>query len=102
MSGPITYEVNLTVGADLSEEYQQWLNEHVQQMLALPGFTGATCYRIIEPAEQGKASWSVHYVLENQAALDAYLQTHAARMRADGIARFGDRFTATRRIYQEQ
>lgn len=40
----------------------------------------------------------MHYVLRDAAALDAYLHEHAPRMRADGVARFGDRFRASRRV----
>lgn len=100
MSQHIVYEVNLTVDAELEETYAQWLQKHVEQMLALPGFISATSYRIIEPCDDHKACWTVHYVLANQSALDNYLQQHAPRMRADGIKHFGNRFTATRRIYQ--
>jgi hypothetical protein len=32
------------------------------------------------------------------AALQAYLDHHAAAMRGDGAARFGDRFRASRRV----
>jgi hypothetical protein len=36
--------------------------------------------------------------LRDRAALDDYLREHAPRMRAEGIARFGDRFRAERRV----
>jgi hypothetical protein len=40
----------------------------------------------------------VHYRLRDAAALDAYLERHAARMRAEAIERFGARFSASRRV----
>ncbi len=100
MSQQIIYEVNLSVDRELENDYSDWLQRHVQQMLGLPGFVTATSHRISEPVPEGKVCWSVHYVLENQAALDHYLQTYAQQMREDGIKHFGDRFTASRRIYQ--
>lgn len=36
--------------------------------------------------------------LRDAAALGAYLRDHAPAMRAEGVARFGDRFGATRRV----
>ncbi len=100
MSQHIVYEVNLSVDAELAQRYEQWLQQHIEQMLALPGFISATSYRMIEPIDTDKVGWTVQYVLASKASLDQYLQQHAPKMRADGVKHFGDRFTATRRIYQ--
>ena len=95
----IVYEVNLFVRREAEAEYRAWLGAHVAQILALPGFTGA---RILEredpPAQDGEVALCVQYELRDAAALDAYLREHAARMRADGEARFGGRFRAERRV----
>jgi hypothetical protein len=40
----------------------------------------------------------VRYRLRDRAALDDYLRDHAPRMRAEGLARFGDAFRAQRRV----
>ena len=40
----------------------------------------------------------VQYALKSRELLDAYLRDHAPRLRADGVARFGDRLHTTRRI----
>jgi quinol monooxygenase YgiN len=95
----VVYEVTLDVDTSLLPDYLPWLDRHVGQMLALPGFTGAQVYAQHEPApDPGRAVFCVHYRLRDRAALDEYLRTHAARMRADGQQRFGDRFSASRRI----
>ena len=98
----VIYEVNLVVDAEIAVEYRHWLVTHVREMLALPGFTGA---RLLEPAEAEadarQVVYCAQYELASQAALDEYLRVHAARMRADGITRFGDRFRASRRILRE-
>ena len=98
----VIYEVNLAVDAEITAEYRRWLTTHVQEMLAFPGFTGA---RILEAAEAEpdakQTTFCTQYELIDQAALDEYLRMHAARMRADGIRRFGDRFRASRRILRE-
>jgi hypothetical protein len=95
----IVYEVNLFVRSELEAAFRAWLPRHVEQILALPGFTGA---RILEreqpPAEAGELALCVQYELSDAAALDAYLREHAARMRGDGLARFGDGFRAERRV----
>ena len=97
----IIYEVNLEVDAAIAADYRAWLEAHVAQMLALPGFLGAEVFEVValSPAP-ARRTWCVHYRLRDRAALDDYLQAHAARMRGDGLARFGDRFRATRRVLQ--
>lgn len=97
--GAVIYEVNLDLDADIADAYLLWLDEHIEVMCALPGFSGASVYEVVEPhADAGRQRLSVHYTLNDQAALDAYLSDHAAQMRAEGEARFGGRFRASRRV----
>lgn len=100
MTGEVVYEVNLSVETAIAGEYRTWLSAHVAAMLALPGFVSATMFDVLESAETGRTSFCVHYRLRDAAALEDYLREHAVRMRADGAARFGDRFRASRRILQ--
>lgn len=95
----IVYEVNLDVEAAIATEYRAWLAEHIAHMLDLPGFTGAQTFEVADPKPApDRIVFCVQYHLRDQAALDAYLRDHATRMRADGAARFGDRFRASRRV----
>ncbi|MDQ3288534.1 MAG: DUF4286 family protein [Pseudomonadota bacterium] len=97
--GAVVYEVNVDLDADIADAYLVWLDEHIETMCALPGFSGASVFEVIEPAaDTGRQRFSVHYTLDDQAALDAYLRDHAARMRAEGESRFGGRFRASRRV----
>ena len=93
----LLYEVNLQVDAGVAEEMAVWLKSHIREMLAFDGFAGATWY-FMDPAEDGRQRWSVHYEVESWKQLDAYFTKHAGRMREDGLARFGGRFTADRRV----
>lgn len=96
--GELVYEVNLEVAAAIAPAYRAWLDAHVREMTVLPGFLGAQVYEVGEPRADGALSLCVHYRLRDAAALEEYLRGHAPRMRADGVARFGDGFSATRRI----
>ena len=101
MSGErITYEVTLEPDPAILRDFEAWLEYHADEMIALPGFTGATIHKGEDP-ETGAALRIVRYQLEDRAALQRYLEEFAPRMRAEGIARFGDRFRATRRIVEE-
>ncbi|MFY2763778.1 DUF4286 family protein [Arenimonas sp. MALMAid1274] len=95
----VLYEVTLSVDADIAADYLHWLQDHVAEMLALPGFVQARIWQVDEPrAQDGRVQYCCHYTLSDAAALAAYLAEHAPRMRADGKQRFGDRFSAQRRI----
>lgn len=97
----IEYEVDLEVDEQVAAAFQAWLTGHVQDMLALPGFLSATCWRVVDPAPaSGRSSLCVRYVLADRAALAAYLDGAAVRMRAEGLARFGGRFQARRRVLE--
>lgn len=99
MSGALLYEVNLMVDAAIEGEFAAWLDAHVREIRALPGFTGAEVLRRREPAaDAGELVFCTQYRLRDAAAFDDYLRDHAPAMRADGIARFGGRFRAERRV----
>jgi hypothetical protein len=95
----LIYEVNLDLDAAIAGDYLAWLRPHMRELCALPGFVGASLHEVVEPAaEPGRVGLCVHYRLRDQAALDDYLREHAPRLRADGMARFGGRFNASRRV----
>ena len=95
----IVYEVNITAQRRIESAYRAWLEEHVREILALPGFADAEVFERVEPAAGAdEFVLCVHYRLVDAAALANYLAEHAPRLRADGVARFGDAFRAERRI----
>ncbi len=94
----ITYEVNVFVQRDSEADYRAWLVKHIAEILALPGFVDAQCFDVQQDNNADDVAICVHYRLQSQEALDNYFEHHAARLRADGVAKFGDRFRATRRV----
>ncbi|MBB1087730.1 DUF4286 family protein [Lysobacter sp. SG-8] len=99
MKPAVIYEVNLDIEAGVLEAYRHWLHTHVSEICALPGFTDAQVYEVLDPPPgAGRASLCVHYRLENAEAFQAYIRDHAPRLRAEGEARFGGRFHARRRV----
>jgi quinol monooxygenase YgiN len=97
----IVYAVELEMESALRDEYLAWLREHVAEMMTLPGFLGAEILERREPAP-APGCWVVaaHYRLRDRAACDRYLAEHAPRMRAAGLARFGDRVRAARQVLE--
>lgn len=95
-SAAVVYVVRVAVDAAIAADFRAWLDDHVAEIVALPGFCGASIHR--EEADSGGVVYVVHYRLENRAALDDYFRDHAPRLRADGLARFGERMSASRQV----
>ena len=93
----VIYEVNLEADADIAGPFDTWLRDHIADMLQFEGFRSAEI--LDDPsAPAGRIRRIVQYRLRDRAALDDYLANHAPHMRAQGVARFGDRFSAGRRV----
>lgn len=99
----VIYEVNLSVDSAIAAEFDDWLTEHVAAMLALPGFRSARIFAPDRDAESSDAriTRTTQYELDNRAALERYLDIDAERMRAEGVERFGEDLSASRRILEE-
>jgi quinol monooxygenase YgiN len=103
MDDATIYEVNIEVDREIADAYLAWLKQHIAEILALPGFIDAHTFDALEPPPaEGRIGLCVQYRLTDAAALDAYLRDHAPRLRADGLARFGERFRAQRRVLHER
>ncbi|MEO6173136.1 MAG: DUF4286 family protein [Arenimonas sp.] len=94
----IFYEVNVFFERDIEIAYRAWLTEHIAEILALPGFLDAQLFDVQQDAEPDRLAICMQYRLDSQTSLDNYFQQHAARLRADGIEKFGQRFSANRRV----
>ena len=93
----LIYEVNLRVQTDVAEAYRAWLTAHIGEIVALDGFLDAHLWADTD-AEPEVQKWVVHYHVATRADLDRYFADHAPRLRTEGLARFPDQFSATRRI----
>lgn len=99
MSSDVIYEVNIDLDAGIEADYRAWLRHHVDEILSLPGFLDARVSDVVDPPPApGRIAICTHYRLRDEAALQAYFDQHAPRLRGDGIARFGGRFSASRRV----
>lgn len=102
------YEVDMQVDNEAANEFDDWLKDHMREMLAFPGFQEAEAFADSgadststdssggEPA--GKQRRLVTYKVRSRRELDSYLHTHAERMRAAGKQRFGQAISASHRI----
>ena len=99
-AGPI-YEVTLSVDREIVDAFDEWLANHVREMLEIPGFLKAESFEI-EDDEQGRPRRVTHYYLASDEDLEEYLAGPANAMRQSGIALFSDRFEASRRVLRRR
>lgn len=96
----VIYEVNLTINNEIFNDYYPWLIKHIEIMLQFPGFCKAEISKEKISADVTNITkMAIHYFIETEQDLNHYLKTHATAMREEGIKKFGDNFSASRRIF---
>ena len=95
------YEVNLNIQDNIYNDYYKWLTHHIGLMMKQKGFIG---YHMAMNSEQSGDSKNitVWYYLDSMDSLNDYLENHSKEMRDDGIKKFGDKFSANRRIFETE
>src|SRR5688500_17302587 len=99
----VAYCVTIEVDPEVEEAWNRWHAEvHVREVLAEPGFLGATRYRDASPCFDGWARHVCRYDLESWSALDAYpREARSAELRADHQARWGATTRVSRQVLVE-
>lgn len=97
----VTYIVHLTVRHEVYPEYVEWLrNEHIKEMLALPGFLGADlCTRKGGNMEASSKDVKVVYRLKDEEHMKLYMTEYAMKLREKGLEKFPGQFSASREVW---
>lgn len=99
----VTYIVHLAVRHEAYEQYVEWLkNEHINEVLALPGFVSAElCLRKGGALEASSKDVKVIYTLKDEEAIKTYMKEYAMPMREKGLEKFAGQFSAQREVWLE-
>ncbi len=97
----LIYEVECQLDPDIVSDYDAWLPGHVRDVLACPGFLGATIETLETPPGERQRRL-IRYQLENAGALDQYLENQATRLRTETAERFGGRVHCVRRVLKSR
>lgn len=99
----VTYIVHIAVRHEVYSEYVDWLRtEHINEMLALPGFVEAElCLRKGGAMEASSKDVKIIYTLKDEDAVKAYMTDHAMGMREKGLEKFPGQFSAQREVWLE-
>lgn len=96
----IVYEVNLKISSEIYKAYMEWLMPHVQEMLEFNGFEKAKFLKETNFDDPNFEHVTMQYQVDNMDNLNNYLENYSKKMRGDGLTRFPDGFTATRRFFE--
>lgn len=95
-SGPI-YEVTISVDREIVDQFDEWLERHVEEMLQIPGIYRAEVFEL-EDDDQGRARRVAHYHFASNADLEQFFSGQAEAMQQSASDRFAGRFEASRRV----
>lgn len=91
----VIYEITAIVRADLIEDYEKYMLErHIPDLLSTGFFGGA------KMARAGENRYRIQYEAPDQKALDEYLNTEAARLRAEFLAHFSEGIELSRENWE--
>lgn len=94
--GP-AYEVTHTLDGVNVVEFDEWLGQHIQEMLAIPGVLRATGF-VTDDDEAGRPRRVTLYQFESDGDLETYLAGPAKKMRQKITAVFPEGIDVTRRL----
>jgi len=91
------YNVTINVEPSIREPWLEWMQTvHIPEMLATGKFHEAKICQVMVEEDTGGTTYAVQYLTSSPQLLKDYYREDAARMRKDGVDRFGDKFVAFR------
>lgn len=98
----LLYAVRVSVATEIAEAWQNWMiYTHIPEVLQTGYFRGHRFGEVIEPPPpEGYKVYLVLYEAAEEAALRAYLEKEAPRLRAAYPPEFSGRFQAERWIWK--
>jgi hypothetical protein len=98
-SGPV-FESRVFLPAESVPDFEAWAQGPLQRASALPGVIEASCFAT-RPDSEGREGRTFQFVLEDDVALEGFIEGLATEMEADALERFGERFDWSERILRE-
>ena len=90
----LIYEITATVDRELIADYEKYMTErHILDLLATGNFTAAFF------AKNGNV-YRIGYHADSREQFDAYIETHAERLRADFVEHFPTGVDVSRQVLE--
>ena len=90
------YNVTLSIDQSIHDEWLQWIQQHIPEVLATGKFVSAKLTQVLVEEEMDGITYSVQYRAKTREDLDNYYKEDADRLRTDGMRKFADKMLAFR------
>ncbi len=97
----IVYNVTVKVEHDILEEWLNWIEKHMPEVVATGCFESYSFFELLEPKVDDQRTFVVQYFAKNEENYQRYLSDFAPQLREDGIKKFGEKFVAFRSILKK-
>jgi hypothetical protein len=98
-SGPI-HEVTFFADRDVVDEFDRWLEEHARNSLQIAAVSDCRCFPIADD-QHGCAGRICQHLLEDEQALDEYLENRFESIDSDVTSSFGEKVEVSDRVLRE-
>jgi len=98
-SGPI-YENRVFVDADVLDDYVAWIDDQTRRAREFPGVIDICLFSTADD-EDGRHGRTCQFLLEDNEALENFIDGLATEIEADALQRFGDSISWHERILRE-
>ena len=98
-SGPI-YENRVFVDPEAVGDYEAWIGDRALEAADVAGVIDVTLFKIADDAD-GRHGRACHFALEDDEALEAFVDGFATDIEAEALDRFGDAIDWHERILRE-
>jgi len=98
-SGPI-HEVTFFVDRDVVDDFDRWLEEHARNSLQIAAVSDCRCFPIADD-QHGRAGRICQHLLDDEQALDEYLQNRFESIDSDVTGSFGETVEVSDRVLRQ-
>ena len=97
----IIYNVTVSIDLAVEKEWVSWMKEkHIPDVMATGCFLESRFTKVLNDQDQGGASYSIQYLLANEADYQLYLNEFAARLQQEHALKYHGKFAAFRTMLQ--
>jgi hypothetical protein len=89
------YNVTLSIDESIHDEWLQWIQTHIPEVLATGKFISAKLTQVLVEDDMG-FTYSIQYTAKTREDLDTYYKEDAERMRVEGMRKFANKMLAFR------
>ena len=90
------YNITLSIDKSIHDEWLNWIESHIQDVLATGKFSEARLTQVLVDEEDGATTYSIQFRAKSREDLDAYYKDFAKKLRSEGLLKFGNKMLAFR------